>query len=472
MKTFNNFGRSSVFSSKLFGTPKSTGDIPSSITIPKTNSGVAEKTGKIIKNNIQNVLSKKYGELDTRHIFDGIPDMDVENNISIAESTIKNNIDRGLLVKDYNKKLPNLRDGLALSYAAANSGNNNAATKAKEAAYTENENETTEMRKFSLRQKMNSGEASGLIDSIDEGIDKSNSSVNADKERTGASKGIRFKAEVDKIEKAKAVEADKNQGFVTESDSQSLSEKLKQIFDENKQKNKMAPYSPGNVSSTLGKYTKEDVYRDMFLRSFDFENAFKNDGDFLSSAIDFLRNIPVIGDGYEFAKDVSRMVWKSGCDLYLRPKGYNISADMLEHSLQEKPKDVVFYDDSEVAKKIKEDNKFITHLDKVVKKIENKILLDDEDESYNFNDGDLFYSIHSCRMSIDNIEYNNDGTKNIYVHLNDTYDYTEILTSMNKKDLDLFNISFGSLANDAATISSKFDAINSYDVDIYFTIRR
>ena len=30
-----------------------------------------ETTGSAIKKNIESVLSKKYGELDTRHIFDG-----------------------------------------------------------------------------------------------------------------------------------------------------------------------------------------------------------------------------------------------------------------------------------------------------------------------------------------------------------------------------------------------------------------
>lgn len=34
------------------------------------------------------------------------------------------------------------------------------------------------------------------------------------------------------------------------------------------------------------------------------------------------------------------------------------------------------------------------------------------------------------------------------------------------------NWSFGNVANDFGTITSKLDAINPYEVDIYFTIRR
>lgn len=113
-------------------------------------------------------------------------------------------------------------------------------------------------------------------------------------------------------------------------------------------------------------------------------------------------------------------------------------------------------------------------MDKVVYKIENNIPLTKDDMGHDFKpeSGDLYYSIHWCSLNIDNIKNNPDGTKDIYVHLSDTYDYTEITTSMSGKELDLFNISLGSLANDAATVSTKFDSINPYKIDIYFTIRR
>ena len=94
-------------------------------------------SGSAIKKNIEKALSKKYGELDTKHIFDGIDDKDVEDNIQTAENTIRTNIDRGVINKSTLPKLPNLRDGLALSYAAAEKGKNKAATRAREAAYME-----------------------------------------------------------------------------------------------------------------------------------------------------------------------------------------------------------------------------------------------------------------------------------------------------------------------------------------------
>ena len=106
-------------------------------------------------------------------------------------------------------------------------------------------------------------------------------------------------------------------------------------------------------------------------------------------------------------------------------------------------------------------------MDEIVYKVENKIPLTKEDKEHNFNDADLLYSIHGCSLEIDDIKYNPDGTKDISVHLSDTYDYTKIWTVMDDK-----GISLATVANDAGTITSKLDSINPYKVDIYFTIRR
>ena len=88
------------------------------------------------------------------------------------------------------------------------------------------------------------------------------------------------------------------------------------------------------------------------------------------------------------------------------------------------------------------------------------------------NNQDLYYSIHGCQLDVDNISYNKDGTKDISVHIADNYDYTKIWTSMQNEKFSPSKISFGTVANDLGTITSKLDAINPYKVDIYFTIRR
>ena len=128
----------------------------SSSSASKSSSGksssnhIPTRTGSSIKNNIRNVLSLKQGPLNTKNLFDDIDDETVENNIPTAESTIKSNISKGFLPADYQKRFPNLLDGLSLSYAAAEKGNNKAATKAREAAYME---DTSFARKQSVASK-------------------------------------------------------------------------------------------------------------------------------------------------------------------------------------------------------------------------------------------------------------------------------------------------------------------------------
>lgn len=94
-----------------------------------------EREGTRIKKEIKDILSKKHGTLDTRHLFEDIDDETVEKNIPLAKSAINKNIDSGALDKNYSKKYSHLLDGLSLSYAADELGNAKEAKKAREAAY-------------------------------------------------------------------------------------------------------------------------------------------------------------------------------------------------------------------------------------------------------------------------------------------------------------------------------------------------
>ena len=93
------------------------------------------REGTRIKNNIKSRLEHKYGSMDTKNLFDDIPDDIVEKNISTAKSAIDMNIKRGRLNFDYEKQFPNIVDGLSVYYAADEVGNSKEAKKAREAAY-------------------------------------------------------------------------------------------------------------------------------------------------------------------------------------------------------------------------------------------------------------------------------------------------------------------------------------------------
>ncbi len=450
-------------------------------------------TGSVIKKNIESVLSKKYGELDTRNLFDGIDDKDIEDNIETAENTIKTNVDRGLLSQNALRNLPNLLDGLALSYAAADKGKSRAATRAREAAYTENiESLVNKVKENSLSYELPKVENAFLKTKEKPRptnlLGNPNEKPNIEKmiltnQKLSENKKENFDnllLDTDVSWKNKALDDSKKTDEATNEKPAKTENPYGVRFvawlmnqnTENQQENEF-DYS-SKKSSTLDKYELSDAAKDWILPTdgfWDIKGNFMGN-DYISAITDVARwKNPTA----EIAKDAARAVWKTGSEFYLRPKGLDISADMLEHSLQEKPKDVVFYEDSDVVKQIKNNSGFITHLDEVVYKKENNIPLTEEDKQHNFeasDNQDLYYSIHGCHFDIDNISYNEDGTRDISVHISDNYDYTKIWTSMDGKEFSPSRISLGTIANDMGTITSKIDAINPYKVDIYFTIRR
>ena len=86
---------------------------------------------------------------------------------------------------------------------------------------------------------------------------------------------------------------------------------------------------------------------------------------------------------------------------------------------------------------------------------------------YTFDQGDLFYSLHSVKISINGIKNNNKWDLNII--LTDTYDFTEILSNdrYNKgKNQKYPNL--GNALNDFAVISSQYGVIKPYDINIKF----
>ena len=230
-------------------------------------------------------------------------------------------------------------------------------------------------------------------------------------------------------------------------------------------------------STKLDSYSMFDILIDKNFQSFDMFDIFENikNKDYISAVFDYFRNISVFKKVSKDSKVFSRFTCKLGSECYLKPKGLNVSAAMLEHSLQERPKDVIFYEDSDVVKKIKATSKLLSKVDEMVEAIQNNSLQLGSKIGLSFetsDDPDLYYSIHGCQIAIDNISYNRDGTKNIAVHITDTYDYTKIITAMEGEDFNRSIVSIGTLANDFGTISTKLDAINPYKVDIYFTVRR
>ncbi len=164
-------------------------------------------------------------------------------------------------------------------------------------------------------------------------------------------------------------------------------------------------------------------------------------------------------------KEVQRAVWRIGAQKLLREKwGYETSAWLLEHSLQDNPSDQWRGNDSRIAGLIKEDSAFTTALTGVMSWADG--LSSDAtmfwfDQNVEFNNGDLFYAIHGCSITFAGTK-REDGSWIVNCTMTDVYDYTEISFSMGNM--------LGTVANDAAVVSSNLGAINPYKITVEFQV--
>ena len=174
----------------------------------------------------------------------------------------------------------------------------------------------------------------------------------------------------------------------------------------------------------------------------------------------------------EKQKFAQREFWKTGSQIILRDNyGYETSAWMLEHSLDDNPSDVYRGNDSRIAYLINNDSEYLNKLDDAIKKSYNgKINQDLKDIC--FKNGDLYYSIHNATIHVEGYKQK-DGSWIINAKMTDTYDFTEIQSFMDDKGNWSKEASLGTVANDIAVISQMSGAITPYNITVNFqTYRR
>ena len=87
-----------------------------------------------------------------------------------------------------------------------------------------------------------------------------------------------------------------------------------------------------------------------------------------------------------------------------------------------------------------------------------------------FDNGDLYYSIHKATIHVTGYLQNN-GKWIVHAKMKDTYDFTEIQTFMDDKGWST-QAGLGTVANDVAVVSQALGAINPYEVYVeFYTVR-
>ena len=174
-----------------------------------------------------------------------------------------------------------------------------------------------------------------------------------------------------------------------------------------------------------------------------------------------------------FASDIVRAIWKLGAEYYLRPKGYDVAALLLEHSLESSPSKLYFTQTHRVTQKVTKSKAFkewLPILEQLIQK-DPDLYANDGEFSVDFQasgDTDLYYGIGKAKIKYTCVR----GPSKVYVTfvLEDTYDFDNFrVVYGNEGHYIVLNIDPGSLANDAGLLSQANGVINTYGIHMQFS---
>lgn len=215
-------------------------------------------------------------------------------------------------------------------------------------------------------------------------------------------------------------------------------------------KNIRYPYGNNQKNATnavtISSETKKSVY--------DYTQELKSE---LEKNPNFKDNI------YNPLKMIVRNEIKNAAAPVLTVMNCNTTKELLYHSLQQKPSDLTYGDNSRIANQIKSDKAFDASLKNMLLHYSNENYIN-EYIGVEFNEGDLYYSIHRATIYVSG-KRNYNGKWELKCSLVDTFDFTEYL-------LQDYGFSLGNFANDGATILQKCGVINPYKVRVDFRVVR
>lgn len=192
----------------------------------------------------------------------------------------------------------------------------------------------------------------------------------------------------------------------------------------------------------------------------------------LLASFSFIFNMQINKNQYEqdAIKEMQYAFWQTVIEVGGRYAGFEFSAELLKHSLEEKPNNL-YITDGKIIDDINEDNDFKKQIAKIVKDnmIKTKFILGDQ--RVQFNNSDLYFSIHGGTMNINATKTHN-NTWDIEVHIIDEYDYTK-WKNFGDYYFDANSILksiFSSTLYNLAFVSTKLGVIKEYVVDIKFKI--
>lgn len=174
-------------------------------------------------------------------------------------------------------------------------------------------------------------------------------------------------------------------------------------------------------------------------------------------------------------KAMQYIFWQTVIEIGGKYADFDISAGLLQHSLEKEPNDLLIAEGKIVDEIIHDDN-FKNNVNNIIKKYginSNAFTFDskiDDNFSMRFSENDLYYSLNNVSLHI--IGTNNAETWNLEVKIHDRYDYSKRKTLLEHYN-DVNSVSksiFSSTLYNLAYYSIKFGVMKEYDIDIEFKI--
>ncbi|MBE6963604.1 MAG: hypothetical protein E7443_03245 [Ruminococcaceae bacterium] len=167
------------------------------------------------------------------------------------------------------------------------------------------------------------------------------------------------------------------------------------------------------------------------------------------------------------------MVWKLGAEYYLRPRGYDVAAFLLEHSIEKSPGNLYFSQSHWVTQKFinsKGFKKAYRELEKSIR--ENPVCNAVSGETtVNFGetgDTDLYYAIGRCAVKYTCAR--SSSSVRIRFSIQDTYNFDHIrsISWDIEPGVKTHFGDFGNVANDLGLLSQADSVISIFDTYINF----
>lgn len=231
---------------------------------------------------------------------------------------------------------------------------------------------------------------------------------------------------------------------------------LKQAYDLYK---KVIKFQDGINKIREGNFTDEDSIKTL-ITSFSFIfNMYKNKKQYEKDTFKAMQ--------YAF--------WQTVIETGGKYAGFSVSADFLQHSLESKPKDLVITE-GEVIQEISNNTSFKENVKNIVNKYGKECSefvfdsLKDNSFPMNFNDKDLYFSIHSADLYISGKKSNDKW--NLKIKLHDKYDYSK--PKMPKQYYnDTSSVAKSVLSStlyNLASLSIYCGVLKEYNIDIIMSI--